>query len=208
MSDVLTVAVREKLGTANTRRLRDQGQVPVVLYGHGGENVHLSVAKKEVNLLLRHHTRHVELAGGVKEHAIVKDLQWDPLGIEVLHMDLVRISLDEKVKLTVPIKFHGQPIGLQNHGSTNEILHEVEILVPATNIPDELQLNINDLDVGGSKIVADIALPEGGEFVTDSSAQVIVMSGASASASEDAEEATDAPTEPEVIGEKKEEAGE
>lgn len=203
MSDVLNVEVRENMGTAATRKLRDAGSIPAVVYGHGGENQHLSVPRKEVEVLLRHHSKHVQLAGASKDHVLVKDVQWDPLGIEVLHMDLLRVSLTEKVNVAVPVKLHGVAVGLNHHGVMNELLHSVEILVPTIKIPEFVELNINDLDVGQSKTAADLELPEGAELVTDATAVVVQMNVAAGdkAADSDAEEAT----EPEVIGEKKDE---
>ncbi|QDS87393.1 50S ribosomal protein L25 [Rosistilla ulvae] len=204
MSDVLNVEIRENMGTAATRKLRDAGRIPAVVYGHGGENQHLAVPRKDVELLLRHHSKHVQLAGAANDHVLVKDVQWDPLGIEVLHMDLLRVSLTEKVSLTVPIKLHGVAIGLNHHGALNEILHSVEINVPAVKIPEFVELNINDLDVGQSKTAADIELPEGAELVTDATTVIVQMNAPTAEKASDSEEG-EASTEPEVIGAKKEE---
>ncbi|MEZ6089666.1 MAG: 50S ribosomal protein L25 [Pirellulaceae bacterium] len=202
MSDVLNVEVRENMGTAATRKLRQAGLVPAVVYGHGGDNQHLSVPRKDVELMLRHQSKHVQLAGAASDHVLVKDLQWDPLGIEVLHMDLQRISLSEKVSLTVPVKLHGVAAGVNHHGILHEILHSVEIRVSAADIPEFVELNINDLDVGQSKTAADIELPSGAELVTDPTAVVVqVNEPAGAKAEVEGEEAS----EPEVIGEKKDE---
>jgi len=204
MSDVLNVETRENTGTAATRRLRQAGQVPAVLYGHGGENLHLAVTQKQVDAMIRHQARHVELAGAVVEHALVKDLQWDALGIDVLHIDLLRVSLKEKVTLTVPIKLHGMAVGLNHHGSMNEILHEVEIRVTANNIPEAVELNVNDLDIGQTKTLGDLELPEGAELTGDPESVVVQMNEQSeTSDSADGEEGADS-AEPEVIGEKKE----
>ncbi|QDV55609.1 50S ribosomal protein L25 [Rosistilla oblonga] len=206
MSDVLNVEVRENMGTAATRKLRDTGRIPAVVYGHGGENQHLSVPRKEVELLLRHHSKHVQLAGAANDHVLLKDVQWDPLGIEVLHMDLLRVSLSEKVTITVPVKLHGVAIGLNHHGVMNEILHSVEINVPALKIPEFVELNVNDLDVGQSKTAADIELPEGAELTTDPTAVVVQMNAPAGDKATD--EDAEAATEPEVIGAKKEDENE
>ena len=95
MSEVLHVELREQTGTAATRRLRKAGQTPVVLYGHGQGSVHLTVASTEVAALVRHHGKTVQLMGAASDHALVSDMQWDPLGIDVLHLDLVRVDLTQ-----------------------------------------------------------------------------------------------------------------
>ncbi len=205
--DVLNVEVREKMGTAATRRLRQTNMVPAVVYGHGSDNQHVCVPRKEVDMVLRHKTRHVQLAGASKDHVLIKDLQWDPLGIEVLHLDLLRVSMSEKVSLTVPVKLHGVAVGLNHHGVLTEVMHEVEISVSTMNIPEFVELNINDLDVGQNKHASDIELPAGAELVTDPTALIVQMNVPSGAKAE-AEEGQDAVTEPEVIGEKKEDASE
>ena len=90
MAEVLQVEKRDVLGSRATRKLRRGGRVPAVLYGHGEQNEHLSASSVQVQTLIRHHSKTVELAGAVKDTALVTEVQWDPLGIEVLHLDLIR----------------------------------------------------------------------------------------------------------------------
>lgn len=206
--DVLNVEVREKMGTAATRRLRQTNMIPAVVYGHGSANQHLCVPRKEVEMVLRHKTRHVQLAGASKDHVLIKDLQWDPLGIEVLHMDLLRVSMSEKVTLTVPIELHGVAIGLNHHGVLNELMHEVEISVSAMNIPESVQLNINDLDVGQSKHASDIELPQGAQLVSDPKAVVVQMNVPAGTKVETGDADGLVASEPEVIGAKKDDEDE
>ena len=72
--------------------------MPAVLYGHGEENAHLSIPERQVKTLIRHHSKTVELSGAIKDTALVSEVQWDPLGIEVLHLDLIRVNLKELVE--------------------------------------------------------------------------------------------------------------
>ena len=98
MADVLEVEKRERVGSAATKSLRRDGRVPAVLYGHGEENEHLSVTTTQVKNLIRRHSKTVELSGDVKDTALISQVQWDPLGIEVLHLDLIRVNLKELVE--------------------------------------------------------------------------------------------------------------
>ena len=166
MADVLEVENREKMGTAASRRLRQAGRVPVVLYGHGEETSHLSVSETQVQAMLRHHSQTVTLTGDVKDTALVREVQYDPLGIEVLHMDLVRVNLKELVEVTVPIYQQGEAAGLREGGVLLENLHAVDIRCPAGKIPDQLVLNVSDLHIGGHLTAGDLELPEGVELVT------------------------------------------
>ena len=166
MADVLEVEKREQTGSAATRRLRRDGSVPAVLYGHGEDNQHLAVPAKQVQLVARNHVKMVELSGAVKDTALVSDMQWDPLGIEVLHLDLIRVNMKEKVEVTVSIHVHGDPAGVREGGIFVENAHDVQIRCPAGSIPESLGLSVNDLHVGQNKTAADLELPEGVELIT------------------------------------------
>lgn len=166
MSDVLQVEKREKMGTAETRRLRKAGRVPAVLYGHGESNEHLSIPNESVMALIRHHSKTVELQGAVSETALVSDMQWDPLGIEVLHMDLVRVNLRELVEVTVPIHVRGVAPGTSEGGVLLENLHEVDIRCPAGKIPESLEIDVNELQLGQHRTAGELELPEKVELLT------------------------------------------
>jgi large subunit ribosomal protein L25 len=173
MSDVLNVENRSRVGTAATRRLRRQGRVPVVLYGHGEGTAHLSVPSVQIKSLLRHHGKTVTLEGDVRDTALVRDIQFDPMGIEVLHLDLLRVNLKELVQVTVPIHRHGDPVGLREGGVLLENLHSVEIRCPAGQIPEFVQLEVSGVHVGGHCTASQLQLPEGVELVT--SPDTVVM---------------------------------
>jgi large subunit ribosomal protein L25 len=166
MAEVLDVEKREQMGSSATRRLRRDGRVPAVLYGHGEGNEHLSIPAAQVKTLLRHRSKTVELAGAVKETALVSIVQWDPLGIEVLHLDLIRVNLKELVQVTVAVHRHGDAAGLRQGGLLIDNTHEVEIECSAGQIPEGLVLNVTDLALGGHMTAADLELPEGVSLVT------------------------------------------
>lgn len=172
MAEVLDVQTRNKVGTAATRRLRRAGRVPAVLYGHGEQTSHLSVSEAQIQTLLRHHSKTVTLTGDVRDTALVRQIQYDPLGIEVLHLDLIRVNLKELVQVTVPIHRHGDPIGLREGGVLLENMHSVEIRCPAGDIPEHVGLNVTDLHVGEHLTAGSLELPPGVELVT--SADVVV----------------------------------
>ena len=174
MAEVVQVQKREgSLGTAASRRLRKTGCVPAVLYGHKQDNEHLSISQKTVESILRHHSKIVELQGAVNETALVSDLQFDPLGIEVLHIDLQRVDMNEKVTVTVPIRFKGEPAGTKVGGIAIENAHEVEISCPAVAIPDAIILNVTQVGLGQNRNASDLLLPENVELVT--SAETVVF---------------------------------
>lgn len=195
MTDVIEVTKRDSIGTAATRRLRRTGQVPAVLYGHGEGNQHLAIPAIQVQGLLRHHSKTVQLEGEVKETALVSQMQWDPMGIEVLHLDLIRVNLKEKVDVTVPIHLHGEAVGTREGGMLLENTHEVDIRCSAGEIPESLSLDINDLHVGQNATASQLQLPAGVELVTPGD---VVIAHVEAPRGE-VEETGGAMTEPEVI---------
>lgn len=205
MAEVLEVKKREGTGSKASRLLRREGRVPAVLYGHGQDNEHLSVPAKQVEALIRHHSKTVELAGEVKDTALVSDVQWDPLGIEVLHLDLIRVNLKEKVEVTVPIQVVGEAAGTRQGGMLIENLHEVDVRCSAGSIPESVRLNVENLDLGGHLLASDLELPEGVELVTAGDSTVAHIEAGKA----EVEMASgDVAAEPEVIskgGEKTEE---
>ncbi|TWT93499.1 50S ribosomal protein L25 [Neorhodopirellula pilleata] len=167
MTDVIQATKRDSTGTAATRRLRRDGHVPAVLYGHGEANEHLAIPHAQVKGLLRHHSRMVKLTGDVNETALVSEMQWDALGIEVLHMDLIRVNLKEKIEVTVSVELHGEAIGTREGGILLENVREVEIRCAADSIPESLVLDINDLHLGQNATANQLKLPEGVELITD-----------------------------------------
>ncbi len=173
MAEVLEVEKRERVGSSATRNLRRRGRVPAVLYGHGEANEHLSISAVQVQTLVRHHSKTVELSGAIKDTALVSEIHWDPLGIDVLHLDLIRVNLKELVDVTVPIHTHGDPVGVREGGVLLENLHEVDIRCPAGKIPENLVVNVTELHLGSHLVAGDLELPEGVELITSADTVVV-----------------------------------
>jgi len=165
-TDVLHVELREKTGTLATIKLRRTGKVPAVLYGHGQPSQHLAINAVEVKTLLRRHGKAVTLDGAVNDTALVSDVQFDCLGIDVLHLDLIRVNLQEKVTVTVPVHMTGDAVGVRGGGVLLENVHEVEIECLAGSIPEFVTLDVSDLAMGAHKVASDIKLPEGVSLLT------------------------------------------
>ena len=173
MSDTLNVAVRELLGTNHTRRLRKSGHVPAILYGHGEKNVNLAIAATEVNGAIRHGTKVVEIRGAVTDSALIRNVQWDAFGSMILHVDLTRVSADEKVQVTVQVELRGEAPGLREGGVVEHVTHEVEIECAVNALPDKLVVSINDLHLGQSVLASDLPLPSGATLLSDADAVIV-----------------------------------
>ena len=167
MAETLQVKRREKLGGGNNRRLRKQGQVPAVLYGHGEASVSLAVSADALMGVLRHGGKLVKLQGDVAEGAFIKAVQWDVYGKGVIHIDLLRVSDTEKVRTTVTVELKGTAVGLSEGGIIEFVLHELEIECPAAAVPEKLIVNVNELHLGGAIHAKEVHLPEGAKVLDD-----------------------------------------
>ena len=145
MAETLKVETRPNHGKRHNRRLRRDGAIPAVLYGHGEEAVSLAVPRDAFVTALRHGTRLVELEGAVNESALIRDLQWDTYGTDVLHIDFARVSADEQIRSPWPVELRGQAPASRAGGVIQHLVHEIEIECLATAIPEKLQVNINHL---------------------------------------------------------------
>ncbi|MDH3716730.1 MAG: 50S ribosomal protein L25 [Planctomycetota bacterium] len=199
MSEVLEVKKRETYGKRNTRRLRSAGFIPAILYGHGEASVSLSLDASQISTAIRHGTRIVELEGALKDKAFIRDIQWDPFGTDILHVDLTRVAADEKVTVNVAVELRGVAPGTKEGGVIDNPVHDLEIECPAENIPEKLQLNINNLQLGESLTAAALDLPEGATLTLSEDTVIVQCVEPHLEAEE--ETAPEA-VEPEVIGRK------
>ncbi len=161
MGDTLKVENRKETGSSRMRRLRETGQVPAVLYGHGLDSVNLTVQWRELDAVLKHGGHVVQLTGDVNDSALIKAVQWDHVAQSCLHVDLARVSADEKVEVTIEVVLKGTAEGAAAGGVVNHVLHEVEIECPANAIPERLELNISGLELNGALRASDLVLPAG-----------------------------------------------
>lgn len=199
---------RERLGTRYATRLRRSGKLPAVVYGHKEEPSHVAVDNEQLLHILHEgaHMLELELDGGGKETCLVKDVQYDYLGTDIIHVDFARTSLTEEVEVNVPVEIKGREDapGLKAGGTVLEhTIVEIDIRCQASRIPDEIVVDISSLDVGDAITVGDLVLPAG--VKTDHNPDDSVVSIHYVQEEEEVEEAAEG-GEPEVLGEKKEEA--
>lgn len=203
MAEVLKVQVRGSRGKRQARRLRKLGHVPAILYGHGEQSLSLTIPADQVKSAVRHGARVVDLDGAVKEKAFIRDLQWDTFGLDVLHLDLTRVSADEKVEVEVTVELRGEAPGVKDGGVLNQVLHHVDVESLVTAIPEKLFLRINRLGLDQSLTAAEIELPTGTTLLTPGETLIVQCSLPREEAAEAGLPAEGA--EPEVIGRKAEE---
>ncbi|GIW70981.1 MAG: 50S ribosomal protein L25 [Planctomycetota bacterium] len=201
MAEVYTLeaALRDQLGSAHSRRLRRAGRVPAVLYGKKQDNLHLSLDAARFADALRHHTRilAVALPDGRTEQAVIKEVQWDELTDQVLHVDLARVDLKERIEVEVDLRFVGESRGVAQGGTLEVQLHALTIECEAGAIPDEIRVDVSGLGLDEELRVRDLVLPPGVEVLHE--ADELVCSVSPPRAAEE-EEAAAAATPPQAAG--------
>jgi large subunit ribosomal protein L25 len=207
MSETLSVKVRQTRGKRNARRLRRGGEVPAILYGHGEENVCLSLPEHDLSAAIRHGARVVDLRGDLNEPAFLREIQWDTFGAEILHADLTRVRAGEKVEAAIPVDMRGEAPGTKMGGIVQLAVHEVVIECPVRSLPEKLIANVNELELDGAITAAELEeLPTGATLVTPPDTVVVqcVTPEPLEEELEAEEEVGVGPVEPEVIGKKEE----
>jgi large subunit ribosomal protein L25 len=188
------------------KRLRQTGKIPAVLYGHGEGTVMLTASEKEINKMIDTGSHIVDLDGEFKGKALVKEVQWDALGSNVIHLDFARVDENEQVEVTLQVELHGEAPGTKNGGVVNLIQNEVTILCPVSAVPDNIICEIGELELDGVVSASDLALPKGAELVGSEDATIASCQEPKADSGEETDESADG-AQPEVIGEDKSEEG-
>jgi large subunit ribosomal protein L25 len=158
---VVEAAPRAERGKNEARRLRLTGRVPAVLYGGKGEPITLAVNAKQVGAILRSETGHNTLfqvdLHGKQEPAILKDWLVDPVTGKLLHVDLLRVAMDVRMKVKVPVHTFGEPAGVKVQGGIFEIVtREVEIECLPGEIPTEFRMDVSGLMLGKQLRASDL----------------------------------------------------
>ena len=211
--------VREERGKNAARRTRRTGLVPAVLYGGRKEPIAMSVNAKQVARILRSETGHntifaVQVPGRGEEKAMLKDWQVDPVSGALLHVDLLRVAMDVRMRVKVPVHTFGEPQGVKMQGGIFEMVtREVEVECMPSDIPEEFKVDVSELLIGKQLRAADLPFDrEKVKLVTDPQrvlAHVVTLKKEEEPAAAEAAVTTEAaPAEPEVIKKGKKEAEE
>ena len=205
----LEVTRRESSGKGIARKLRQQGRIPAVVYGGHRESVAIDVDRKAVSELIQksqHGVRSIfllKMSGTDQQrHAMIKDIQMDPITRKMTHIDFVRVVMDEVIRVTIPIRVTGTAIGVKQGGLLDFQVRELHVECLPTAIPDSIDVDISALDVHDYVRIGDIKLPEGVKVLDDPDRVVVGVTLARAEVVETAVAATEegaVAAEPEVI---------
>ena len=202
MADTLEAKKRETRGKRNARRDRAEGRTPAVLYGHGVDNVSLTVDSNALSAAVQHGNPLIELAGDLKENALISDIQWDPMGNRILHIDFTRVKVDERIEVSISVELRGVAPGVNAGGVVNQLIHDMVVECAAVAIPEKLEININHLEMGESVTAGEIDLPDGVNLSCASDTIFVQCNEPAPEVDEDAEPILSDGAEPEVIGRK------
>ncbi|UCG57530.1 MAG: 50S ribosomal protein L25 [Phycisphaerales bacterium] len=206
LSVSLEAEVRERTGSKAADRVREQGRIPAIVYGHKQEPVAISLDAHDFVEGLHHGHRLIDVKiGKSKEKVVVRDLQYDYLGKDIIHADLMRVTVTEMVKVTVPIELKSAAVAKGTHqgGIIEEHSDHLEIECRAVDIPESIPVSVKDVGVGDALHAGDIELPDGVRLVGSRDTLLVTCHlVAAAKTTEQIEE--EAPTAPEVIGEAEE----
>ena len=161
----LTAQTREAVGKGQARSLRREGRIPGILYGSGIDNIKLSVEASELEKMFNSpgYSRgliNLNIKGGkpYSKTVMVKELQVDPVKAHYLHLDLHEIRMDRKISTTVYINTVGVPKGVEEGGILQIIRRELEVYCLPANIPEQIDIDVSNMEVGDSIHVSEIAV--------------------------------------------------
>jgi large subunit ribosomal protein L25 len=198
----LEIEPRDGRGSRATRRLRREGYVPGVVYGKQEEAAPFQVDARRLRAVLAegHALFDVQLDGGRAEPVIVKEQQRDPLRGTVLHLDLLRVRLDEKIQSMVPLELEGgeEAPGVKEGGVLGHVTREVLIEALPTDIPDRLVADVSALGIGGTLLLSMLSPPSGVTLSVENAEDVVV---ATVTAPSEVVEEPEVEEEAELVGE-------
>jgi large subunit ribosomal protein L25 len=210
-SPLLQATTRDRIGSRYSARERAKGRLPAIVYGHGRDPLPISVESRAASRLIMKGEKVFRLdfpgqsAADEMQMVLLKDLQFDHLGSELVHCDFVRVDLNERVKTRVHVNLTGDAIGLKQAGSI--LMHavaELEIECRVVDLPDSIDVNIATLDLGQSITAADVKLPMADmKLITDPHAVVAQIVIAAVQKTAEEETVAAGAAEPEVITAKK-----
>jgi large subunit ribosomal protein L25 len=175
MSEQLTLPAeaRERAGKGASRALRRDGRVPAVIYGDKKEPLAVHVEEKLLAKMLStgHFMNTVVMvdAGGKTHRTLPKDVQFHPVSSRPIHVDFLRIGEHSKLTVAIPVRFDDEEEspGIKRGGVLNIVQHELELVVDASHIPDEIHISLAGLDIGDSIHISEVKLPEGTKAAID-----------------------------------------
>ncbi|MFO0908828.1 MAG: 50S ribosomal protein L25 [Isosphaeraceae bacterium] len=187
-------------GSRASRKLRAQGRIPAIIYGHKQAPVPVAVPRDAVWEMIKKSTHLAELIyGDSTETVLVKDVQWDHLGKEIIHLDFARVSADESIETTVRLEIRGVAPGTAGGGTLEVLHHELRITCRANAIPDSIRVDVSHLGIDEGIHVKDLTLPTGVTVDAEPDDLLVHVVARAPETAETAGAEGETPSQPEVI---------
>jgi len=171
---------RSTIGKGAARSLRRDGKVPAVLYGSDIQPVSLSIQAKEIEVLLKNakfsqQLINIDLGEGIRKPTMIKEIQFRPVKGDFLHIDFYEVNMDRKIRVNVPVVLKGKCIGIEMGGLLQIIRRELEVLCYPGEIPESIEIDVTDLNIGNSVHVNDIQLEGDMEIPADVNFTIVTV---------------------------------
>ena len=174
----LTVTAREQFGSRATRRLRREGVVPGVVYGHGGEARAFQVSERDLRSLLSedHALLDLKIDGTDAMPVVIKEQQHHPLRGDVLHLDFLEVRLDEKIQSEVAIELEGteQAPGVREGGVLEHVTREITVEALPPDIPERITVDVSEMAINDTISLATVTPPDDTAFVVDDPEEITI----------------------------------
>ena len=207
MADAVKIAVETRdpqknkgTGSRVSRKLRAKGRIPAIIYGHKQTPVPISLSRESVWEMIKKSTHLAELSldGGASETVLVRDVQWDHLGKEIIHLDFARVSAEESIETEVRLDVRGVAPGVAEGGVLEQPVHTVTVTCRANAIPDVIRVDVGGLHLNQAIHVRELTPPEG-VTIKDDAELVLIHVVSRAAAAEPAAGEGETVSQPEVI---------
>ncbi len=194
----MSASVRHKTGKEIARKLRNQGLIPGIIYGPGSEPVPLAVKANELKkVLYRYRGEQIlfnltleDNGSTAQKLALVKELQYHPVTDEIIHVDFYEISMEREVEVEVPIVIVGKAKGVETGGHLQQLLHTMTVACLPGAIPDKIEVDVTELEMGDVLHVRDLTPPEGVRYLDNPDEPVVTILAPEEEKVEEAEEGT------------------
>ena len=172
----LQAQVRAGSGSRAALKIRRAGNIPGIVYGHKEANIAVAVCAEELDRLIRvQHARVLDLMiDGKKETVLIRELQWDAFGREMLHVDFARVSESDRVRVTVPVELRNTP-KVTGGGVLDQPFHTLHVECSPVKIPDSIRIDITNLTLGHPIHVKELQVPDGVKVLEPAEAVVVQL---------------------------------
>jgi large subunit ribosomal protein L25 len=212
MSDKVTVKaeVREGRGKEDSKKMRREGKIPAIVYGAGKETTAVSVSLAELASIIRSDSGHntvfsLDINGETLNDVIFHERQIHPLTGRLIHADLRRLFVGEKIEMLLPVHIIGEAVGMSEEGANlSQPIHELKVLCDPSKAPEAIEVDVTELKMGDAIHVSDLKVEAGIEFHDAPDTVVVAVTFL---AEENLDSAVETGVEPEVTGEKTPEPG-